>query len=68
LRWKILNFLLPFGEFYGNLVYFMAIWYIFPRLGMLYLSRKICQPWLTVNLQKVAFMDEMEARKYLGIL
>jgi hypothetical protein len=24
------------GLFYGHLVYFMVIWYISPRLGMLY--------------------------------
>jgi hypothetical protein len=24
------------GIFYGHLVYFMAIWYIFPCFGMLY--------------------------------
>jgi hypothetical protein len=26
----------PFGIFYGHLVYFVVIWYNFPRFGMLY--------------------------------
>jgi hypothetical protein len=26
----------PFGSFYGHLVYFMVIWYIFHRFGVLY--------------------------------
>jgi hypothetical protein len=26
----------PFGLFHGYLVYFTAVWYIFPRFGMLY--------------------------------
>jgi hypothetical protein len=26
----------PFGKFYGHLVYFTVIWYIFPRFGMLH--------------------------------
>jgi hypothetical protein len=25
--------------FYGHLVYFVVIWYIFPRLGILYLEK-----------------------------
>jgi hypothetical protein len=31
--WSILR---PFGIFCGHLVYFIVIWYIFPRFGMLY--------------------------------
>jgi hypothetical protein len=43
--WRVLQWkMLPFGLFYGYLVYFVAIWYmhfmaiwcIFPRFGMLY--------------------------------
>jgi hypothetical protein len=30
--WSILR---PFGIFYGTLVYFIVIWNIFPRFGML---------------------------------
>jgi hypothetical protein len=26
----------PFGKFYGHLVHFVVIWYIFPRFGMLH--------------------------------
>jgi hypothetical protein len=29
------NILWPFGIFCGNLVYFVVIWYIFPRFGIL---------------------------------
>jgi hypothetical protein len=46
LQWKMLvNFidsssiLLPFGKFYGHLVYFWVIWYIFVFFGMLYLVK-----------------------------
>jgi hypothetical protein len=31
--WSIL---LPLEIFYGHLVYFVVIWYIFPRFGILY--------------------------------
>jgi hypothetical protein len=31
--------------FCGHLVHFLVIWYIFPRFGMLYVPRKIWQPW-----------------------
>jgi hypothetical protein len=31
--WSILR---PFGLFNGHLVYFLVIWYIFPRMGKLY--------------------------------
>jgi hypothetical protein len=31
--WSILR---PFDIFYGHLVYFVVIWYIFPRVGKLY--------------------------------
>jgi hypothetical protein len=30
------NILWPFGIFYGHLVYFVVIWYIFALLGILY--------------------------------
>jgi hypothetical protein len=36
LQWKMLVFLWPFDIFYAHLVYFDEIWYIFPRLGILY--------------------------------
>jgi hypothetical protein len=43
LQWKMMVYLtaiwsisLPFGIFFGHLVYFMVIWYIVPRFGMLY--------------------------------
>jgi hypothetical protein len=43
LQWKmlvyfmtILPILRPLEIFYGHLVYFVVIWYIFPRFGMLY--------------------------------
>jgi hypothetical protein len=32
----IWSILLPFGILYGHLVYFVVIWYAFPRFGMLY--------------------------------
>jgi hypothetical protein len=32
----IRSILRPLKIVYGNLVYFVAIWYIFPRLGILY--------------------------------
>jgi hypothetical protein len=32
----ILSISWPFGIFCGHLVYLVAIWYIFPRFGMLY--------------------------------
>jgi hypothetical protein len=32
--WTI--YIWPFGVFYGNLVYFVVIWYIFLRFGVLY--------------------------------
>jgi hypothetical protein len=32
---EIRSFLHPFDTFYGNLVYFMVIGYIFPRFGIL---------------------------------
>jgi hypothetical protein len=42
LQWKILvyimtiwSILLLLGIFYGHLVYFLIIWYIFPRFGIL---------------------------------
>jgi hypothetical protein len=46
-RWCILR---PFGIFYGHLVYFTAIWYIFSGFSMLYqkslatLVEKACLP------------------------
>jgi hypothetical protein len=33
-----------YGHFYGRLVYFVVIWYIFSRIGM-FGPRKIWQPW-----------------------
>jgi hypothetical protein len=42
------------GTFYDHLVYFVVIWYIFPRFGMVYQEnlatlyvapRKILKPW-----------------------
>jgi hypothetical protein len=43
LQWKMLVFLGPFlsllwpnGLFYGHLVHFVVIWYIFPRFGISY--------------------------------
>jgi hypothetical protein len=43
LQWKMLvypmdiwSILRPFGIFRGNLVYFVVIWYIFLRVGILY--------------------------------
>jgi hypothetical protein len=43
LQWKILaklltiwSILLPLENFYGHLVYFVVVWYIFPRFGILY--------------------------------
>jgi hypothetical protein len=40
----IWNILRPFGTFYGNLVQFVLIWYIFFRFGM-FGPRKIWQPF-----------------------
>jgi hypothetical protein len=39
--WSILQ---PLEIFYGHLVYFVVIWYIFPRFGVLY-TLEIWQPW-----------------------
>jgi hypothetical protein len=39
----IVPILWPFGIFYGHFVYFMAIWYIFPRFGVLH-QEKIGNP------------------------
>jgi hypothetical protein len=43
LQWKISSYfvtiwsiLRPLEIFYGHLVYFVDIWYIFPRFGILY--------------------------------
>jgi hypothetical protein len=52
LQWKMLVYILcPFGlfyshwkYFYSHLVYFVVIWYIFPRFGVLY-TLEIWQPW-----------------------
>jgi hypothetical protein len=33
---EFLSILRPFDTFYGHLVYFVVIWYIFPRFGILY--------------------------------
>jgi hypothetical protein len=30
------SYLQPFGRFCGHLIYFMVIWHIFSRIGMLY--------------------------------
>jgi hypothetical protein len=48
-RKKIWSILMPFGIFYGHLVYFMAIWYILWPFGILFpvwyvVPRKIWQP------------------------
>jgi hypothetical protein len=50
LQWKMLvyfmdvvSILRPFERFYDSLVYFVAIWYIFPRVGILH-QEKIWQP------------------------
>jgi hypothetical protein len=53
------------GIFYGHFLYFTAKWYIlwpfgayfdrlvyFSRFGMLYVPRKIWQPWLTMYFAK----------------
>jgi hypothetical protein len=29
-------FLMPFGVFYGHLVYYVLVWYIFSKFGMFY--------------------------------
>jgi hypothetical protein len=44
--WSILRL---FGIVWDHLVYFIVIWYNFPRFGMLYLQRKIWQPWTRVS-------------------
>jgi hypothetical protein len=44
--WFIYNILLPFGKFYGHMVSFVVIWYIFPVL-----PRKIWQPWTVSTLR-----------------
>jgi hypothetical protein len=44
LQWKMLvilctyflSILRPFDIFYGNFVYFVVVWYIFPRVGKFY--------------------------------
>jgi hypothetical protein len=45
------------GIFYGHSVYFMAIWYIFPHFGMLYLE-KSCNPAFKVqNCKCITYLD-----------
>jgi hypothetical protein len=46
LQWKLLVYFMnicpilrPINIFYGPLVYFVVIWYIFPRVGILYLQK-----------------------------
>jgi hypothetical protein len=46
LQWKMLMYFMniwsilwPLEIFYGHLVYFVVIWYIFPRFGILYLEK-----------------------------
>jgi hypothetical protein len=43
LQWKMFVYFMdigsilgPFDIFYGHLVYFVVIWYIFPRVGILH--------------------------------
>jgi hypothetical protein len=45
LQWKMLVFLGPFCLFYGQMVYFMAIWYILWYV----VPRKIWQPLLCLR-------------------
>jgi hypothetical protein len=33
------------GLFSGHSVYFVGIWFIFPRFGILYIPRKLWQLW-----------------------
>jgi hypothetical protein len=55
------NILWSFGIFYGHLVYFMAIWYIFPRFGILRqeksgnLAEQHTSPASTVTFLRAAF-------------
>jgi hypothetical protein len=64
--WYILRL---FGIFYGYLVYFTVIWYIlrlfsifygylvyFSRFGMLYIRRKVRQPWFRRTLADRQFL------------
>jgi hypothetical protein len=64
LQWKMLVFLKPFCLFYGEMVYFMAIWYSLWSFGIFcghlvyffkfwyVVARKIWQPWFeTQNLE-----------------
>jgi hypothetical protein len=47
LQWKILAYFMTLwsryftaiGNIFGHLVYFVVIWYIFPRFGILYLEK-----------------------------
>jgi hypothetical protein len=43
-----LVYLRPFGVFYGNLLYFIVIWYIFSRFWYV-VQRKICHPLVQLN-------------------
>jgi hypothetical protein len=63
--WSILW---PFYLFYGHLVYFIVIWYIFPRFGMLYLLRKILQPWwqpFVLSIHSLSFGLSYEAWQWI---
>jgi hypothetical protein len=42
------------GTFYGHLVYFVALWYIFPRVGKLYQEKSGSPGWKLETKEKNA--------------
>jgi hypothetical protein len=53
------------GIFYGYFACFGVIWCIFSRFGMLYLHRKIWQPWLRTQSSFCCFRTQCEVLKKL---
>jgi hypothetical protein len=46
----------PNGKFYGHLVHFVVIWYIFPRFGMLYRDKPGNPVTMYIGSQKHNFL------------
>jgi hypothetical protein len=62
LQWKMFiyftaigNILRPLGIFYGHLVYFAVIWYIFPRFGIFFPVLVCCTQLKSGNPASVRF-------------
>jgi hypothetical protein len=53
----------PFGIFWGHLVYFMDIWYIFPDFGMLYQEKSGSPGCMVVRAELANAILEVMHRK-----